>query len=73
MVYLLRNYVEMSYLFMKNQCDIDYFYYRFELSKYEYKNDLIALKDMAESYGVKIEADEYKIKLFIIDRDKCEK
>ena len=73
MVYLLRNYVEMSYLFMKNQCDIDYFYYRFELSKYEYKNDLIALKDMAESYGVKIEADEYKIKLFIIDRDKHEK
>lgn len=61
MVYALRNYVELAYIILKNGCTCDTFVYRFELSKYEYKNDMNTLKEMAPRYGIKLIVDTVNI------------
>lgn len=73
MFYLLRNYVELAYLFIKGSCEIDYFLFRFEVSKYEYKNDILRLKEMAPNYGVMIHEDQDCLKLKVVDDNLYEK
>lgn len=73
MFYLLRNYVELSYLILKNECKDDTFVYRFELSRYEYKNDIAILKEMAANYGVALLEENNLIRLSIIDKELYDK
>lgn len=69
MIYILRNYVELAYLIIKNGCKDEIFIYRFELSKYEYKNDMTVMKEMAPNYGVEIIEENSFIKLKIVDKN----
>lgn len=68
MFYLLRNYVELAYLVLKNECKDDFFVFRFDLSKYEYKNDIKTLKEMAPNYGVEIIEDNGLLKVHILNK-----
>lgn len=73
MIYLLRNYVELAFLALKEESQIDYFLYRFEISKYELKNDLLVIKDLANEHGFAIENDDKRISIRIIDEDKFDR
>lgn len=73
MIYLLRNYVELAYIFIKGRCNVDYFLFRFEISRYEYKNDIMIIKKMAPYYGVNINDNEGTISMEIIDKSLYEK
>lgn len=73
MIYILRNYVELAYLILKNGCKDETFVYRFELSKYEYKNDLMVMKEMAPNYGVEIHEENGYINLEIVNKTLYDK
>lgn len=73
MLYLQRNYVELSNLFIKKKINIDYFLYRFELSKYEFKADINRLKEMSKKYGIDINVEKNDISIDIIDNDTYDK
>jgi len=73
MFYLLRNYVEFVYLILRKECKADNFVYRFELSKYEYKNDVEILKEMAPNYGIEIIEDNNVIRVNITNKDLYDK
>lgn len=69
MLYSLRNYMELAYLALRREKEIDQFIYRFELSRYEFKNDLIQLQEMAKYYGLKIKTINDYIVAEVIDYD----
>lgn len=47
--------------------------HRFELSKYEFKNDLTRLKEMSDNYGVYIDHDDYMVYLTIANKNLYDK
>ncbi len=73
MLYSLRNYVELAYLALRREKTTDQFRYRFELSKYEFKNDLKKIKEMAKYCGMKIKVVNDNIFAEIIDNQLYQK
>lgn len=54
----IRNYIEIATILKNNYISISDFTNLFELSQYEYKNDLNTLKEMQSSYGIEFYIDD---------------
>lgn len=58
MIYQLKNYVEIATILKNKEMPVDEFILQFDLSQYEYKNDLLTIQEMQTSYGVSFQCEE---------------